>query len=45
VRTEKDAKEQPTRGEVEIGLEALVKKHGVQAVMKTMAQLSKGQKS
>jgi benzoyl-CoA reductase subunit BamC len=41
----KDAKEQPTRGEVEIGLESLVKKYGIQAVASTMAQLTKGHKS
>jgi benzoyl-CoA reductase subunit BamC len=41
----KEAKEQPTRGEVEIGLESLVKKYGIQAVASTMAQLTKGHKS
>jgi len=40
----RDPKEPPARGEVEIGLESLIKKYGTQAVMKTIAQLSKGQK-
>lgn len=39
---ERDPKEQPTRGEVEIGLEALVNKYGRQTVMNSIARLSKG---
>ena len=41
----KDTKEQEQHGEVENGLEALVKKHGLQAVINGVVQMSKGQKS
>ena len=41
---EVEEKPQEKRGEIEIGLESLVKKHGVQAVIETMAQISKGMK-
>ena len=41
----REAKEQEKRGEIEIGLESLVNKHGVQAVLDSMAELSKGLKS
>ena len=40
----REEKEQVKRGEIEIGLESLVKKHGVQAVIETMSQISKGLK-
>jgi len=42
---EVEAKQQEIRGEIEIGLESLIKKHGVQAVLDSIAQFSKGQKS
>ena len=42
---EREGKEQEKRGEMEIRLESLVKKHGVQAVIDTITQISKGLKS
>ncbi len=41
---EREAKNQPTREEFEIGLEALVKKYGRETVMNSIAQLSNGAK-
>jgi benzoyl-CoA reductase subunit BamC len=41
---EREEKVQVKRGEMEIGLEALVNKHGINAVIDKIAQLSKGQK-
>ena len=42
---EREEKKQEQRGEIAIGLESLVKKHGVQAVIDSIAQISKGLKS
>ncbi len=39
---EEEGEEEEKRGEMEIGLEALVEKHGVKTVMDTVARISKG---
>jgi len=41
---ERDVKDQEKRGDIEISLEALVKKHGVQAVIDSINELAKGHK-
>jgi benzoyl-CoA reductase subunit BamC len=38
---EEEGEEEVTREELEIGLESLAKKHGVQKVMDTIARMSK----
>ncbi|MBA7602282.1 hypothetical protein ES703_09369 [subsurface metagenome] len=39
---EEEGEEEEKRGEMEIGLEALVKKHGLKTVKDTLARISKG---
>ena len=42
---EYSSKPQPKRGEIEVGLEALVNRFGAEAVMESFAQITKGHKS
>ncbi|GAI38880.1 unnamed protein product, partial [marine sediment metagenome] len=39
---EEEGEEEEKRGEMEIGLETLVKKYGLKTVMDTVARISKG---
>lgn len=41
---ERDEKEQEKRGEIEVGLESLVNRHGLNAVIESISQMAKGQK-
>ncbi|MFC1865009.1 (4Fe-4S)-binding protein, partial [Chloroflexota bacterium] len=41
-REEEEEEEEDKRKEMEIGLESLVKKHGVKTVMDTVARLARG---
>jgi benzoyl-CoA reductase subunit BamC len=39
---EEEGEEEEKRGEMEIGLESLIKKHGLKTVMDTVTRLAKG---
>jgi len=42
IEREEEGEEEEKPGEMEIGLEALVKKHGLKTVKDTLARISKG---